>query len=169
MIRYAISDLADRPERFGDYVAQAPLPDLAGALAAHRPFATLLPALDLQRAYAPGKWSAASVLLHLADTERVFAYRALRIARGDATPLPGFDQDLFAANDDAGGRDLASLCAELDAVRAATIALADGLGAEALARRGVCSGISVSAGALLFAITGHHQHHLQVLRERYAA
>jgi hypothetical protein len=117
MIRFAIADLADRPERFGDYVAQAPMPDLAGALASQRPITPLLPELDLRRAYAPGKWSAASVLLHLADTERVFAYRALRIARGDTTPMPGFDQDLFAANDDTGGRDLASLGAELDAVR----------------------------------------------------
>ena len=173
MIAYAVSDLADRPEHFSDYIAQVPLPDLAAGLASQLDLAGHLDLARLRQrffvGYAPGKWSAASVLVHLADTERVFSYRALRIARGDATALPGFDQDLFAEHDNAAGRDIDAIIAELRAVRTATIALADGLDLAGLRRSGICSGIAISAGALLFAIVGHHQHHLRVLRERYLA
>ena len=112
---------------------------------------------------APGKWSPKDVLQHVVDGERVFAYRALRIARGDATPPPGFDQDLFAAAAGAAARALAALLAAADAVRAATIALFDALDEAAFARRGTASEAPVSVRALLYVILGHEAHHQRAL------
>jgi uncharacterized damage-inducible protein DinB len=117
--------------------------------------------------YAPGKWSIKEVVGHVADTERIFAYRLLRVARGDATPLPGFEQDPYVAGAAFDARPLAAVLAEFETARAATLALLDGLSAEALARRGVASNHPVSARALVYIIAGHVQHHLRVLREKY--
>ena len=117
--------------------------------------------------YAPGKWSVKEVLLHLIDGERVFAYRALRIARNDMTPLPGFDENLFAENCHAGQRSPASLIAEYEAVREATLQLFKHLTAEDLARIGTASNSPASPLAIAFIIAGHELHHLGVIRERY--
>ncbi len=117
--------------------------------------------------YEPGKWSVKEVLGHIADTERVMSYRLLRVARGDATPLPGFDQDPYVAAARSDTRTLASLLSELEAVRAATLTLARSLGEEAWARRGTASGQAVSARALAHIVAGHWAHHVQILRERY--
>jgi uncharacterized damage-inducible protein DinB len=117
--------------------------------------------------YAPGKWSIKEMVGHVADTERIFAYRLLRIARGDETPLPGFDQDLYVAASAFDRRPLATVLAEFETARAATLALLDGLDEEALGRRGVASNHPVTAGALVHIIAGHVQHHLRVLREKY--
>jgi hypothetical protein len=117
--------------------------------------------------YAPGKWSIKEVLGHIADTERVMSYRLLRIARGDATPLPGFDQDDYVAVARANERTLESLMTEVAAVRAGTVALVESLGAEAWARRGVSNQHEVSAGALAHIIAGHLEHHVAIFRERY--
>lgn len=116
--------------------------------------------------YAPGKWSIKETLLHIIDTERVFGYRALCIARADLTPLPGFDQDQFTANTAADGRPLAALLREYDAQRAATLALLESLDAAALARCGTASGMPVSVRALCYMLAGHEAHHLQLWRER---
>lgn len=116
--------------------------------------------------YAPGKWTVAQCVQHLLDAERVFAYRLLRIARGDATPLPGFDQDAYA--EAAGERlGLPRLRAELGLVRRSTVALVDGLGDDALARTGTASGKPVSARAIAAITAGHTLHHLRVFEERY--
>jgi hypothetical protein len=117
--------------------------------------------------YEPGKWSVKEVIGHIADTERVMSYRLLRIARGDPTPLPGFDQDPYVAAAHSDARTLDSLVAELEAVRASTLALVESLGAEEWGRRGVASGYEVSASALAHIIAGHLAHHVVVLRERY--
>jgi uncharacterized damage-inducible protein DinB len=117
--------------------------------------------------YAPGKWSVKEVVGHVADTERIFAYRLLRIARGDQTPLPGFEQELYVAGARFDARPLASVLAEFETARAATLALLEGLDAEALARGGTASDHPVSASALVYVIAGHVQHHLGVLREKY--
>jgi uncharacterized damage-inducible protein DinB len=117
--------------------------------------------------YAPGKWSIREVLGHLADTERIFSCRALRLARADATPLPAFDQNDFMAAADFDSRPLASLIGEWDAVRRASLALFESLGDEALRRRGTVSDGPMSARALAWIIAGHERHHLSVLRERY--
>lgn len=117
--------------------------------------------------YAERKWSVKQVVLHLADVERVMAYRALRIARTDATPLPGFDEDLYAAASGADARSLASLTEEWAAVRRASLAFFQSLAPEAWARRGQASGHPVSVRALGYIIAGHTTHHCEVLADRY--
>jgi len=118
-------------------------------------------------AYADGKWTVKEVVGHLADAERVFAYRALRFARSDATELAGFDENAWVANANFGRRSLADLIEELSAVRAATLCLAKSLDADELARRGVASANGVSVRALFYIIAGHERHHVALLRERY--
>lgn len=121
------------------------------------------------RGYAPGKWTLKESLLHVIDTERVFAHRLLRIARGDATPLPAFDQDAWVPNSAAAGRSVPSLLLEYAAVRAATVQLVESLEPAAWARRGTASGVTISARALAYVIAGHELHHHRIFRERYLA
>ena len=117
--------------------------------------------------YAPDKWSIKESIGHVSDTERIFAYRALRVARNDATPLAGFEQDDYVRAANFESRTVASLAAELDAVRAATIALFEGLSAEELARRGTASGSPLTPRAVAFMIAGHELHHVELFRARY--
>ena len=117
--------------------------------------------------YAPGKWSIRGVLAHVIDAERIFAYRALRIARGDATPLASFDENAYAEAANADARTLADLAEELEHVRLGNLALLRSLDDEALARRGTASGAEVSVRALAWIIAGHERHHVALLRERY--
>jgi hypothetical protein len=117
--------------------------------------------------YAPEKWSIKEIVGHLCDTERVFAYRALRIGRGDSTPLPSFDDQAYVAEVRAGDRTLADLAAEWGDIRRATISLFGNLPAEAWQRRGTASDQPISVRALAYIIAGHVRHHLQVLEERY--
>ena len=117
--------------------------------------------------YAPDKWSVKEVLGHLCDSERIFAYRLLRIARADATPLPGFDENAYVPAADFDARPLAELLREFQAIRASTIALAEGLPSEAWERRGQASGKSITTRALAYIMVGHLTHHLGVLRDRY--
>jgi DinB family protein len=117
--------------------------------------------------YAPNKWSIKEMAGHLCDTERVFAYRALRIGRGDTTPLPSFDDQAYVAELRAGDRTLADLAAEWGDVRRATIALFRNLPAVAWDRRGTAGDHPISVRALAYIIVGHVRHHLQVLEERY--
>lgn len=117
--------------------------------------------------YAPGKWSVKEVIGHVADTERVFAYRALRFARGDTTPLPGFEQNQYVAVAGFDRRALADLAEEFTDVRKATVKLLAGLDAPALRRGGMASGHPMTVRAAAWIIAGHEQHHAQLLRERY--
>jgi uncharacterized damage-inducible protein DinB len=118
-------------------------------------------------AYAPGKWTIKDVIQHVTDAERVFAYRLLRIARGDTTPLPGFDENAYAAESGASRRTVADLAAEFATVRRATQSLLRSLTPDTAARRGTASGATVSVRALAWMIAGHANHHLEILRERY--
>jgi hypothetical protein len=118
-------------------------------------------------AYAPGKWTLGESLQHVVDTERVFTYRALRIARGDTTPLPGFEQDDWVPLSGASARPLPAIVDEFVTVRAATVALFSGLPNEAWDRRGTASGFSVSVRALAFKCAGHALHHEGIFREKY--
>ena len=122
-----------------------------------------------EQAYGAGKWTLKEALLHMSDTERVFSYRMLRIARGDATPLPGFEQDEWVPHSCANKRTMASLLMEFAAVRASTLALADSLPAEAWARKGTASGHTISVRALAYIAAGHERHHVKIFRERYLA
>jgi hypothetical protein len=117
--------------------------------------------------YAPGKWSVKELVSHLSDTERIFCYRALRFARGDATPLAAFDENAYALEMYADERPMADLMEELFDVRRATLSFFRGLRGDAWARRGVASGKTVSVRAMAYAIAGHARHHLEVLAERY--
>ncbi|MDH3253849.1 MAG: DinB family protein [Acidobacteriota bacterium] len=117
--------------------------------------------------YAPGKWSIKQVVGHLVDTERVFAYRAVCFARGEAQALPGMDQDDYVADGEFDGRPMKELAGECEIVRQSTIALFSGLSERQLERRGVASGYPFSTRALAFVIAGHERHHLDVLYERY--
>jgi uncharacterized damage-inducible protein DinB len=117
--------------------------------------------------YAPEKWSAKEVLGHVCDTERIFAYRALRIARGDATPLASFEQDDYVRNGPFAHRMLADWVDDFIAVRRATLALLRNLDGAAWARRGVASGKEVTVRALAYIIAGHELHHRRILEEKY--
>lgn len=156
---------------YGTYIDKVTEPDLEAALGAQRrSTADLLAGLDEARAahrYAPGKWSLREVIGHLADAERIFAYRLLRIARRDETPMPGFDENTYVPAGEFERRPLSQVAAEYGDVRAATLALLGGLTPEALARRGTASGKPISARALAFIIAGHEKHHIDVIRERY--
>ena len=120
-----------------------------------------------KRAYAPGKWTPKEMLLHQIDTERIFAYRALRFARGDGQNLPGFEQDDYVAHSGANARPLASLLAEYEAVRAASLTLFESFTDEQLDRRGTANGGPLTVRALLYILPGHEAHHLNIFRERY--
>ena len=117
--------------------------------------------------YAPGKWTVKQVLGHLADDERIFAYRALCVARGDSRPLPGFDENDYAAAARFENRFLGDLIEDFEAVRHASVTLFRGLDREAWLRRGIVNGYSASPRGLAFHIAGHELHHLRILHERY--
>ena len=130
----------------------------------------LLAPLDESKAlhrYAPGKWSVTEVVGHVSDSERVFAYRALRMGRGDATPLPGFDEKTYVPAGRFDSRPLADIVHEFESVRAASLALFRGLDEEALLRRGTANGNTVSVRALAWILAGHELHHRGLLVERY--
>jgi DinB superfamily len=119
--------------------------------------------------YAPDKWSAKEVLGHVCDTERVFAYRALRIARADATPLEGFEQDDYVRNGGFVQRALSDLVEDFIAVRRATLSLLRNLDEAAWMRRGVANKNEVTVRAIAYIIAGHELHHRTILEEKYFA
>ena len=117
--------------------------------------------------YAPGKWTVKEVVGHLIDTERVFAFRALWIARGALEPQPGMDENTWAETGGAGRRRMAELWREQHVCRTDHLYLLKSLDADAVARRGTANGVEVSVRAIPWIIAGHEKHHLNVLRERY--
>lgn len=118
-------------------------------------------------AYGPDKWSKKEVLVHLTDSERIFANRALRIARGDKTPLPGFDQNDFMAAVKGTDLSLENVVAEYQATRMSTICLLNNLNETSLAHKGIASDNPINAGSIFWIIVGHELHHLGILEERY--
>lgn len=118
-------------------------------------------------AYAPDKWTIKQTVLHLSDVERVMSYRALRFARNDATPVPGFDENAWADSARVSNRTLDDLVDELEVVRAATVQLASHLDPDELARRGTARNHGISVRALFYIIAGHERHHVALLKERY--
>lgn len=153
---------------YGRYVDLVEGDDLLGALRTGTGLPDLLRSIDPHRGghrYAPGKWTLAQSVQHVIDTERIFGVRGLRIARGDETPLPGFDQDAFA--EVTSYRPLTDLADEFEAVRASTLTLFASLGPEAAVRVGTSSGGPLSARAAGWIIAGHGRHHDRIVRERY--
>lgn len=117
--------------------------------------------------YAPGKWSIKESLVHMTDTERIFAYRALRLGRGDQTPLPGFDQNDYVPVSGADRRPLTAIWAEYDAVRAATLTLLTSFDVDTFSLTGIVSDGPMSLRALTYIIPGHEAHHINLFQNRY--
>lgn len=150
----------------GKVLSVGPLTSLEAQRADIKRFATLNHEKGAFR-YADGKWSVKEVLGHISDAERVFAYRLLRIARADTTPLAGFDENQWAANAPHHHRPLRDVVHELLAVRDATLALVRSLDEAALGRSALANNKPVSARALCWILAGHGQHHLMILHDRY--
>lgn len=119
--------------------------------------------------YAPGKWSVKELVGHVLDCERIFAYRALRFARNDRTPLPGFEQDDYVANASFDLYSLQDLAAEFEQVRQTNISFFRHLQDTAWLRPGLANGNEISVRALAFIIVGHERHHMNILQTRYLA
>jgi hypothetical protein len=116
---------------------------------------------------AEGEWTVKEILLHVIDTERVVAYRALRFARNDPSPQPGFDHNSYVPNSGANGRSIDNILEEYAAVRQATLSLFHNLEDEAWMRLGTASNNPLSVRAAAYFIAGHELHHLQSIRENY--
>lgn len=129
-------------------------------------FATI-PVELLHYQYAAGKWTIPEIIVHLIDAERIFAYRALRFARNDSTPLEGFEENDYVPQSRANMRSMEEIIAEFRAVRAATICLFASFSDAELLRTGTANGFTMSVRALGFAIAGHAVHHCEVIKERY--
>ena len=117
--------------------------------------------------YDEGKWSIKEVFLHIIDTERIFAYRALRVGRNDKTPLPGFEQDDYIPYNYADSRSGESIVEEYRAVRDATITLFKNMNDEAMSFVGTASDNAITPRAAMFIIAGHEIHHMNIVNERY--
>jgi hypothetical protein len=164
-------DLTRVPEFYHNYINQVPEDDLMIAFKNQSPavidFFKKLPSNKIDYAYAPGKWTIKEVLQHIIDAERVFSYRALRFARKDATPLPGFDENLFAENAKAEKRIWDELIEEFEAVRKATEYLFGSFDDEQLGATGISNKRSVYVLAFGYIVIGHPVHHVNVIKERY--
>jgi hypothetical protein len=158
---YAKSDIE---QVTGDDAVEALTAQIRGTLA-------LLTPVDEKTAstftYAPGKWTMKQVVGHLSDDERIFAYRALCLARNESLPLPGFDEKEYVRFAGFEARSWFDLLEELGVVRDSTLALFRGFTPEAWLRRGIVNGYAASVRGLAFNIAGHELHHRRILREKY--
>jgi len=130
-------------------------------------FLESIPDEKLEYRYAENKWTIKDILLHIIDAERIFAYRALRIGRGDKTPLAGFEENEYVPNAMANSRSLESLIEEFQFVRNSTLILFKNFSDEQLTYLGTSSDNIISVRAIGFLITGHQNHHIKVIKERY--
>jgi uncharacterized damage-inducible protein DinB len=130
-------------------------------------FILSLPPDKLTYRYAENKWTIKEILVHIMDDERIYAYRALRIARNDKTPLPGFEQEDYALFSGANERSLTSIFKEYKTIRNATTSLFSSMKKEDLLRTGTANDHHVSVRALAYHIAGHELHHLNIIKERY--
>lgn len=119
--------------------------------------------------YQPDKWSIKELVGHLIDSERIFAYRALRFARNDKTALPGYEQDDYVRNGSFNDCSLAELAAEMESVRRSNLLLFRHLEPEAWTRTGIANDSEASVRAIAYIIAGHELHHREILRTRYLA
>lgn len=159
------------PEYYRPYVDVLGSADLAEVYRQqHQAIKALSVALNEEQSryrYAPGKWSVNEVLGHLIDCERVFAYRAMCIARGEVQPLPGFDENAYVATASFDQRPLAKLVEEFVSVRIATLMLLESMTTSELLRAGTANGNPITVRAIMWIIAGHTQHHWQILEVRY--
>jgi uncharacterized damage-inducible protein DinB len=118
-------------------------------------------------AYGPDKWTVRQLFTHVCDAERIFAYRALCISRGDTTPLPGFDENAYAARAPFASRPLRDIAEELTLLRRANVQMFAALDDDAWTQIGNANGHPISVRAIAWIMAGHARHHLGVLREKY--
>ena len=159
------------PDFFKGYVSHL-APDVDGLTALERQKIDVMAlarigSLQSEHRYAEGKWSVKEVIGHIADTERIMAYRLLRIARGDRTPLPAFDENEYAKTSNAHRRDIADLAKDVATVRESSLALVRSLEDGMLDNRGIVKAGEVTCRAQVFILAGHFAHHLNILRDRY--
>ena len=164
-------DLTRVPDFYHNYINQAEGDDLMKVLCkqteSFSQFLKKVPKDKRNYRYAEGKWNIKEVLQHIIDGERIFAYRALCFARKDATPLPGFEENDYAANSKAEQRKWKDLVKEFEAVRRSTEILFDSFDDKQLETAGTASGKSNYVLAIGFIIAGHANHHIKVMKERY--
>lgn len=166
--RPAPTELAPYYQKYVDRcTGESLLGAFLGSLNQTRELFKRIPADASDYRYAPEKWTIKDVIQHMLDTERVFAYRALRFARNDSTPLPGFEENDYANNTNTAARKLEDLSMEMEIVRGATILLYQSFDDAMLMRQGMASNNPFSVRALGWIIAGHNVHHLNVLNERY--
>lgn len=165
------SDVPHNPTYFDTYINQVDDIDLSDALQLSL---DAIDSLDLEKiqaigdnVYAPGKWTLKDLLQHSIDTERIFAYRALRFARNDKTALPGFDENLFAGHAEAGRRTFEEIILEMRSVRVSTMHLFASFDEAALRRTGIMYKAEISVLAIGFTLVGHQNHHFRIMEERY--
>ena len=167
----------DRPQEneyppfYAGYVARVPESDIVEVLSEQpkelkRVADSVTSDKELFR-YAPDKWSVREIFGHLVDSERFFGHRAFCISRGDANPLPGFDENLYVSRSSYDSRPLAELVKDFSLLREANSRHLGSLDAALWPREGVANGAKVTVRALAYVMTGHVRHHLAVLRERY--
>ncbi|GAA4278864.1 DinB family protein [Aquimarina mytili] len=156
---------------YSTYISKAEHADIAEGLGVERKeFVTFVESIPEEKwsyAYAENKWTIAEVLQHIIDTERIFAYRALRFARQDKTPLAGFEQDDYVPNSNANQYSKHELISDFIGARNNSIALFKSFTDDMLLHIGEASGSPMSARAAGYILQGHQKHHLQVIKERY--
>ncbi len=159
------------PQYYHRYVDQVDTEDLISGLMENKSilvsFLKSIPSDRWEYRYAPDKWTIKEVCMHVIDTERVFAYRALAISRGGKTHLPSFDENAYVANTDFSHRSFKSIIGEYKDVRNASIALFEGMREDDLKRSGVASDNDFTVHSIGFIIKGHCTHHMNVIKERY--
>jgi hypothetical protein len=164
-------DASEYAPYYGRYISLVGSGDIVGILASQADeMRSILSGISEQQGafrYAPEKWTIKQMLGHVIDTERIFAYRALRISRGDKTPIEGFEQDGYVENGPFERYTMAGIAEEYSAVRSSTLHLFRNLQPQDWTRRGTASGKEVSVRALAYMIAGHEVHHWNLLREKY--
>ena len=164
-------DSSEFAPAYAKYVEVAEGPDILGTLEKQaKDVQNLFTGLTVDKQTyrpSPDKWSVKEVLGHIIDTERIFAYRALRIARNDKTPLPGFEQEDYVRAARFDERPLPALLDEFAATRNSTLSLMRSFSPDAWQRRGVANGAGLSVRALAYITAGHAAHHLNILRAKY--
>jgi DinB family protein len=158
-------------EFYQNYISKAPDENVVKAIEKNaRNFRKLLkkiPKKKIDYAYAEGKWTIRELVQHVIDAERVFSYRATSIARKDATPLPSFDENVWAANSQASNRGWKEMIEEFRSLRAANAILFSTFAEEQLRSIGVASNKEVNVLAIGYILAGHVEHHIDVIKERY--
>ena len=165
--------LFEVPAFYQAYIAEVDENDVMSALERnHWQTQVFFGRIPIERAdhrYAPKKWTIKQILMHLADTERIMCYRALRFARQDRTPLVGYDQNSYVENLSLDNFTLNELAKDLFAIRKSTISLFKRFSKADLLRKGIANGFEISVLALGYIIVGHSQHHLEIIQDRYLA